>query len=161
MDDFVIFAATRWRLRAAIGQMHAVLGELKLAIHPHQRFIGKTEKGFDFLGYRLRPCRKWQPAQQSLKRLIERARRLHERGADERRLRQYVRRWFVWLPSTIGCCRSNSGPTKVSSDLRALAGDYVCVALSGLLVPGVAGFIGNEQHAGNEDNNGCNNDPEH
>ena len=33
--------------------------------------------------------------------------------------------------------------------------------LLGLLVPCVAGFIGNEQHAGNEDNNGRDYDPEH
>jgi hypothetical protein len=32
-----------------------------------------------------------------LHRLIERARRLHERGADENRLRRYVRRWWLWL----------------------------------------------------------------
>lgn len=33
--------------------------------------------------------------------------------------------------------------------------------LLGLLVPCVAGFIGNEQHAANEDNNGCDYDPKH
>lgn len=33
----------------------------------------------------------------SLHRLIERARRLHERGADEHRLRRYVWRWWLWL----------------------------------------------------------------
>ena len=114
MNDFVIFAATRWRLRAAIVQMHAVLGELKLAIHPHKRFIGKTAKGFDFLGYRFRPCRKLQSALQSLKRLIERARRLHERGADELRLRQYVRRWFAWLHGGLrGSVGTQGGFTRI------------------------------------------------
>jgi RNA-directed DNA polymerase len=97
MDDFVIFAPTRWRLRAAICQMHALLRGLKLRIHPDKRFIGKTQKGFDLLGYHFRPRRKLQPALQSRNRLIERARRLHERGADEHRLRQYVQRWFAWL----------------------------------------------------------------
>jgi hypothetical protein len=36
-------------------------------------------------------------AVQSLTRLIERARRLHENGADSHRLRQYVQRWVTWL----------------------------------------------------------------
>jgi len=34
---------------------------------------------------------------QSLTRLIERARRRHEKGANSHRLRQYVRRWVSWL----------------------------------------------------------------
>ena len=38
-----------------------------------------------------------EPAVQSLTRLIERARRLHEKGADSHRLRQYVQRWVSWL----------------------------------------------------------------
>ena len=36
-------------------------------------------------------------AVQSLTRLLERARRLHEKGADSHRLRQYVQRWVTWL----------------------------------------------------------------
>ena len=38
-----------------------------------------------------------EPAVQSLTRLIERSRRLHEKGADSHRLRQYVQRWVTWL----------------------------------------------------------------
>ena len=30
-------------------------------------------------------------------RLIERFRRIHEKGADSHRLRQYVQRWVSWL----------------------------------------------------------------
>jgi hypothetical protein len=33
--------------------------------------------------------------------------------------------------------------------------------LLGLLVPCVAGFIGDKQHAGNEDNNSCDDNPKH
>jgi len=60
-------------------------------------YIGKTEKGFDFLGYRFKPQKLLEPAVQSLTRLLERARRLHEKGADSHRLRQYVQRWVTWL----------------------------------------------------------------
>ncbi len=97
MDDFVIFATTRHRLRAALKKMYQVIKILKLAVHPGKRYIGRTRKGFDFLGYHLHPGRKLRPSQQSLTRLLQRARRLHEQGADENRLRQYVQRWYAWL----------------------------------------------------------------
>ena len=58
-----------------------------------------TKGGVDFLGYRIHPDRLLRPALQRLNRLFERARRLHEQGADEHRLRQYVQRWFTWLHS--------------------------------------------------------------
>ena len=97
MDDYLIFAKSRHALRRAIRVMHNVLATLKLQVHPGKRFIGSCRKGFDFLGYRLHPTRKLRPAAQSLTRLFERARRLHEQGADELRLRQYVQRWYGWL----------------------------------------------------------------
>ena len=73
--------------------MYAVLDTLKLVVHPDKRYIGRTEKGFDFLGYRFTPQKRLEPAVQSLTRLLERARRLHEKGADSCRLRQTVQRW--------------------------------------------------------------------
>jgi hypothetical protein len=79
--------------------MYRVLEQLKLTVHPDKRYIGKTHRGFDFLGYRIHPDRLLRPALQSLNRLFERSRRLYEQGADEHRLRQYVQRWFTWLHS--------------------------------------------------------------
>ena len=38
-----------------------------------------------------------EPALQSLTRLLEHSCRLHEKGADAHRLRQYVQRWVSWL----------------------------------------------------------------
>ena len=55
MDDWVILSKTRWKGRAAIKQMNQVLEQLKLEKHPDKTEMGKTEKGFDFLGYHLRP----------------------------------------------------------------------------------------------------------
>ena len=99
MDDYLIFAPTRHKLKTALRAMYRVLEQLKLTVHPNKRYIGKTHKGFDFLGYRIHPDRLLRPALQSLNRLFERARRLHEQGADEYRLRQYVQHWFTWLHS--------------------------------------------------------------
>ena len=99
MDDYLIFAPTRHKLKAALRCMYRVLEQLKLTVHPDKRSIGKTQRGFDFLGYRIHPDRKLRPAVQSLNRLIVRSRRLYEQGVDENRLRRYVQRWFIWLHS--------------------------------------------------------------
>ena len=96
MDDYVIFAPTRHKLRKAIKLMYAVLDDLKVEVHPKKRFIGPTRRGFDFLGYWLEPHRPLTPSQVSLTRLIDRSRQLLERTASITRLRQYVRRWLQW-----------------------------------------------------------------
>ena len=97
MDDYLIFSPTRHKLKAALRFMYRILEQLKLTVHPDKRSIGTTERGFDFLGYRIHPDRKLRPAVQSLNRLIVRSRRLNEQGVDENRLREYVQRWFLWL----------------------------------------------------------------
>ncbi len=97
MDDFVILAKTRFGLRQAIQIMHEVLAKLRLTVHQTKRFIGKAERGFDILGYRIEPGRKLVPSHTSLQRLQERTRRLYEQGASSTRLREYVARWHRWL----------------------------------------------------------------
>ena len=97
MDDYLIFAPTRHKLKAALRSMYRILEQLKLTVHPDKRYIGTTHRGFDFLGYRIHHDRKLRPNMQSLNRLLDRSRRLHEQGADEHRLREYVQRWFIWL----------------------------------------------------------------
>ncbi|ABB23746.1 hypothetical protein Plut_0882 [Pelodictyon luteolum DSM 273] len=68
-----------------------------VALHPGKRFIGRTEKSFDFLGYQIHPDRRLRPSATSLHRMTERAHRLYEQGASITRLRQYVTRWHRWL----------------------------------------------------------------
>ncbi len=97
MDDFVILASSRHVLRKAIRKVHEVLYSLMLVLHPVKRFIGRTVKSFDFLGYQIHQNRKLRPSAVSLHRLTERARQLYERGVSEERLRQYVIRWHRWL----------------------------------------------------------------
>lgn len=103
MDDFFIFATTRWKLRKAIREMYRVLGELKLDVHTKEkRFIGRTEGGFDFLGYRVSATEGLQPSTESIRRRNMHIRRLHEQGASIERLRQYVIRWQLWLCGGVG-----------------------------------------------------------
>jgi hypothetical protein len=51
MDDILVLAPTRWKLRKAVAVVNRGLDALGLAKHPDKTFIGRTEKGFDFLGY--------------------------------------------------------------------------------------------------------------
>ncbi|MCP4083381.1 MAG: hypothetical protein GY743_24445 [Planctomycetaceae bacterium] len=67
-----------------------------LGLHQEKRFVGRIDKGFDFLGYQIHPFRKLRPSAESLRRLVVRAGRLYEQGVDIRRLWRYVTRWTRW-----------------------------------------------------------------
>ena len=51
MDDWVILAPTRWKLRKAIKAVNQEMAELRVEKHPDKTFIGRISRGFDFLGY--------------------------------------------------------------------------------------------------------------
>jgi len=50
MDDILIFAATRWHLRDAVRQMNQIFAEYGFVQHPDKTFIGRIDKGFDWMG---------------------------------------------------------------------------------------------------------------
>ena len=52
MDDWVVLAPTRWKLRAAIRAVNQVMAQLRVRQHPDKTIIGRIARGFDFLGYR-------------------------------------------------------------------------------------------------------------
>jgi len=76
MDDFVILAKTRRELRSAVKLVHQVLAGLRQKVHSWKRFIGRTIRGFDLLGYRFHPKRRLRPSEESINRLKTRVRRL-------------------------------------------------------------------------------------
>jgi Reverse transcriptase (RNA-dependent DNA polymerase) len=103
MDDILILASTRWQLRGAVKAVNQVLGGLGLEKHPDKTFIGRIERGFDFLGYHFSPAG-LAVAKQTVATFIGKASRLYE---QERRaasaaspLGMYVRRWLV-RPGTV------------------------------------------------------------
>jgi hypothetical protein len=96
MDDVVILAPTRWKLRAAIKKVNQTLEELKLQRHPEKTFIGRISRGFDFLGYAFTPSR-LGIAPKTFERFVERMTRLYERGAGTVRIGDYARRWWRWV----------------------------------------------------------------
>ena len=59
-------------------------------------FIGRTSRGFDFLGYQFTPSGLGVAAK-TIERFAERLTRLYEQGADAVRIRAYVRHWRRWV----------------------------------------------------------------
>jgi RNA-directed DNA polymerase len=53
MDDWLFLCNTRWQLRNAVRKMNQVLVRLKVTKAEKKTFIGKLDKGFDWLGYRI------------------------------------------------------------------------------------------------------------
>ena len=97
MDDWVVLAPTRWKLRAAIRTVNQTLAALKVEQHPDKTFIGRISRGFDFLGYRFRSDGLIGVARQTVERFVKRATRLYEQWADVKRIGEYVRRWLMWV----------------------------------------------------------------
>jgi len=103
MDDWVILAPTRWKLRTAIREVNRVMTDLCVQQHPDKTSIGPIARGFDFLGYRF-STNGLTVALQTLERCAARIPRLYERGADRCRIRDYVRRCMAWVKAGLGGC---------------------------------------------------------
>ena len=99
MDDWVVLAPSRWKLRRAVRLVQQTLDELKVQTHPQKTFVGKTERGFSFLGYQMNSARLVGVAPPTVERFVERVNRLYEQGASQRCIGQYVRRWMGWVVS--------------------------------------------------------------
>jgi hypothetical protein len=102
MDDILILAPTRWRLRRAVKAVNQTLGALSLEKHPDKTFIGRIERGFDFLGYHFSPAG-LTLAKETVANFIEKASRLYEQKRSPAlaatALEMYVRRWVRWTTS--------------------------------------------------------------
>jgi RNA-directed DNA polymerase len=98
MDDWVVFAETRWKLRRLVGVVNRVLETLKVEKHPDKTSMGRTDRGFDFLGYRF-AADGLRLAAQTKERFVERINRLYEQGAATGSIGRYVGRWMIWVRS--------------------------------------------------------------
>ena len=82
MDDVIVLAPTRWKLRRAVKVVNEVLTGLRLEKARDKTFIGRVECGFDFLGFRLSPDG-IAVATATWRRFFERALRLYEQDRRE------------------------------------------------------------------------------
>ncbi len=101
----LVLAPTRWTLRRAVKAVNAVLRSLRLEKHPDKTFIGKIERGFDFLGYHFSRDG-LRVAKATIQKFVERATRLYEQGRERpdgpSMLGAYVRRWNGRLKGGMG-----------------------------------------------------------
>ena len=88
MDDILLLAPSRWRLRRAIAATKRHLAGLGLELHPDKTSIGPIARGFDFLGYR-HDRTGLRLSDVTLKRHQEKLTQLYERY--QRRLRAHRR----------------------------------------------------------------------
>ncbi len=106
MDDVLVLAPTHWKLRKAVRVLNQELSALKLDKHPDKTFIGRNERGFDFLGYHFSPAG-LTVAAPTMARFVARAGQLYEQERRRRETGQeavsspspfgaYVRRWQCW-----------------------------------------------------------------
>jgi hypothetical protein len=76
-----------------------MLGTLRLEKHPDKAFIGRIERGFDFLGYHFSPGG-LTAAAKTIANFIEKGSQLYEQERSAvlaaTALEMYVRRWFRW-----------------------------------------------------------------
>jgi RNA-directed DNA polymerase len=103
MDDILVLSKTRWQNRKVVKQLNQHFNRLKLAKHPDKTFIGKIEKGFDFLGYHfsrepLKIARiTWQKHALHTVRLYEQLRKKKATSNEmASSLALYVTRWQRW-----------------------------------------------------------------
>jgi hypothetical protein len=105
MDDILILAPSRWKIRKAMAAVRSMLNRLHVDIHPSKTFIGRIEKGFDFLGYHFSRAG-LRVARSTLRKANEHIVRLHEQnnqGPDwPLVVERYVRRWRGWVMGGLG-----------------------------------------------------------
>jgi len=106
VDDIVILAKTRWKFKKAVKLMHETLDSLQLSVHVQKkRFVGKTSKGFDCLGYYFKLGRKVKPSKKFMERFAKRAIQLLEQG-DLNRLLSYAERFLCYIIGGLKYCVS-------------------------------------------------------
>ena len=95
MDDYVFFAKKRWQLRSIIKSNYQIIDDLGLWLAADKTYIGKLEKGFDFLGYRILKD-SLSIAKTSFALLCANISRLYEQRASNARLGTYLENWLRW-----------------------------------------------------------------
>jgi hypothetical protein len=125
MDDILVLAPTRWKLRRAVKAVNQVLACLGLDKHPEKMFICRVERGFDFLGYHFSTAG-LPVARQTVINFIEKASRLYEQSrcapSGVSPLEMYARRWLSWLEDGIKRKEQRNGSWLISGVATIRAG---------------------------------------
>lgn len=139
MDDFLVLAPTRWQLRRAVRTLNRQFAQSGFEQHPDKTFIGRVEKGFDWMGFWFTDKGCASVAPRGLKNFSDRLRRLYERvrqwpeGLRHRRMAEYVSVWRRWASLAL-MASGQIGDTDVARDVvdpchvrvRAVAVIFMC-----------------------------------
>ncbi len=120
--------STRWKLRMVIRIVNETLNLLKVEQHPDKTFIGRVERGFDFLGYLVKPG-VIGVGVNTIKRFALRAFQLYEQGADYVRIGEYVGDWMRWVRTGIGRAVMTRAKVMVKKHLHPSVYYEVCRCL--------------------------------
>lgn len=138
MDDFILLAPTRWTLRRAVRDLKQFLNTFGFTLHPDKTQLGKTERGFDWMGLWFKEHGIHSIAPRAIEkhrlqchRLYEQIRHLNK-NVQAARMALYRRRWLTALiPSSARSCyigvtvsvpgTDNANPlTKAPTDVRGV-----------------------------------------
>ena len=113
MDDILVLANNKWTFRNAIRKVNTILSELKLEKAVNKTFVGKIERGFDFLGFYFNNS-EVQVSKRSVAKFAERLifrlyRAERIRGKTTKKggkyplpesISKYIQRWLKWIYNT-------------------------------------------------------------
>lgn len=131
MDDILIFAKTRPKIKQANRALNAIFDSLRVSKHPKKTYIGRMSQGFEFLGYSFTPNKKISIAKKTLKNCCKRIAELLEQLPDRKqkparkipslpnvkkdtdlknrslgtsfnRVTDYIRNFFKWVHAGLG-----------------------------------------------------------
>ena len=98
MDDFIIFTKTRWQLRKAVKKLNQFFNQFSFKQHPDKTFIGKIDKGFDWMGFQFARDGIVDIVPRSLKKILENIQRLYEQTPQ--RVAEYLNRSLSYFTAT-------------------------------------------------------------
>lgn len=118
MDDFLFLSDRRWSVRRARHRLHEFFDTGGFDCHPDKTFIGRAQKGFDWLGVWFTDQGATGIAPRALQNHRERRLRLEEqsrrRGLTEEavalRMQRYEARWQTWADNQLRAARQGSAP---------------------------------------------------
>ena len=103
MDDWIVFAKTRWYLRKAIKITNRILAELKLLKHPDKTWIGRVAKTFDFCGFRFSPEGVVALAKATQTKFTSTICKLYEQRQDGKvEVEKYIGHFNAWVNGCLG-----------------------------------------------------------
>ncbi|MNG54839.1 Group II intron-encoded protein LtrA [compost metagenome] len=134
MDDVVILAHTRWQLRKQVRALNQFFNEAGFCQHPDKTFIGRTARGYDWMGAQMSDVGVEGIAHRARANHLERLRRLYEQvrrwPAARRRARmsQYRKRWKIWAGTILLAQASVPVHASIGSSSDMDAGFRACIA---------------------------------